>query len=76
MKISKRTRQNNKVISLQALNIKTTSPGGCERCTCPFIRRAAKLFLHSGIVIFALGDKSEAELFNFINHNTGNLNYE
>ena len=50
MKISKRIRQNDKVF-LQALSIKTTSPGGFER-------RTAKLCLHSGIVIFVLGDKS------------------
>jgi len=62
MKISKGKRQDDKLISLQALSIKKTSLGGYERCT-------AKLILHSGIVIFALGDKSEAELFNFITHN-------
>ena len=51
------------------LNIKRISLGGYER-------RTAKLNLHTGSVIFTLGDKSEAELFNFINGNTGKMRYE
>ena len=47
------------IMEKEKLSIKKTSLGGYER-------RTAKLCLHSGIVTFTLGDRSEAELFNFI----------
>jgi len=58
-----------KILEQKKLSIKRTSLGGFER-------RTAKLILHSGVVTFTLGDKSEAELFNFITDNTGGQNYE
>jgi len=51
------------VIKQKKLSIKKTSLGGYER-------RTAKLILHSGRVTFTIGDKSEAEFFNFITGNT------
>lgn len=54
------------VLKLKMLKTKRTSLGGYER-------RTAKLCLDSGLVTFTHGDKSEAELFNFINGNTGEL---
>ena len=41
--------------------------GGCQ---------TAKLTYDTGSVTFTLGDKGEAELFNFISGNTGCLSYE
>lgn len=46
------------IIEQKKLSIKKTSLGGYER-------RTANLCLHSGIVAFTLGDKSEMKLFNF-----------
>jgi len=57
------------MIEQKKLSIKKTSLGGYER-------RAAKLTLHSGIVTFTLGDKSEEELFNFICGNTGGMGHD
>jgi len=51
------------------LSIKRTSLGGYER-------RTAKLCLRSGRVTFTLGDKSEAELFNFITDNSGGMSHD
>jgi len=50
------------ILERKNLSIKTTSLGGYER-------RTAKLILHLEIVTFTLGDKSEAELYNFITDN-------
>lgn len=50
------------IMEKKKLSIKKTSLGGYER-------RTAKLILHSGIVIFTLGDNNEAELFNFNSDN-------
>ena len=47
-----------KIIEKKKLRIKKTSLGGYER-------RTAKLTLHTGRVTFTLGDKSEAELWEF-----------
>ena len=58
-----------KIIEKKKLRIKKTSLDRYEK-------RTAKLTLHSGIVTFTLGDKSEAELFNFITGNTGGMSYE
>ena len=52
------------ILDRKKLSIKATSLGGYER-------RTAKLTLDSGCVAFTLGDKSEAELFNFITGNIG-----
>ena len=57
------------ILKQKNLSIKKTSLGGYER-------RTAKLTLHSGIITFTHGDKSEAELFNFISGNTGGRSYE
>ncbi|MEA1874556.1 MAG: chemotaxis protein CheD [Bacteroidota bacterium] len=57
------------IMERKKLSIKRTSLGGYER-------RTVNLYLYSGIVTFILGDKSEAELFNFIHGNTGGMNYE
>ena len=57
------------IVERKKLPIKRTSLGGYER-------RTAKLTLHSGMVTFTLGDKSEAELFDFITGNTGDLSDE
>jgi len=57
------------ILERKKLSIKKTSLGGFER-------RTAKLCLYSGIVTFTLGDKSEAELFNFITGNTGGMSHE
>jgi len=51
------------ILEQKKLCIKRTALGGYER-------RTAKLTLYSGSVTFTLGDKSEAELFNFITDNT------
>jgi len=51
------------------LSIKETSLGGYER-------RTAKLTLHSGIVTYTRGDKSEEELFNFIADNKEVISHE
>ena len=57
------------ILEQEKLSINATSLGGYER-------RTAKLCLHSGRVTFTHGDKSEAELFNFITGNTGGISYE
>ncbi|MEA3447570.1 MAG: chemotaxis protein CheD [Bacteroidota bacterium] len=57
------------IMERKKLSIKRTSLGGYER-------RTANLYLHSGIVTFTFGDKSEAELFNFITGNTGEISHE
>jgi len=51
------------ILERKKLSIKRTSLGGYDR-------RTAKLTLDTGSVTFTLGDKSEAELFNFITGNT------
>lgn len=57
------------IMDRKKLSIKRTSLGGYER-------RTAKLRLHSGIVTFSLGDKSEEELFNFISGDRGGMSNE
>ncbi|MEA3504092.1 MAG: chemotaxis protein CheD [Bacteroidota bacterium] len=57
------------IMEREKLRIKRTSLGGYER-------RTAKLYLHSGIVTFTIGDKSAAELFNFIADNKEEISHE
>lgn len=57
------------IMKQKELSIKKISTGGYER-------RTAKLTLDTGSVTFTLGDKSEAELFNFIYGNKSGLSHE
>jgi len=57
------------ILERKKLSTKTTSLGGYER-------RTAKLWLHSGLVTFTLGDKGEAELYHFITGNTAEMSHE